>query len=331
MKVWVWTGYLCVCHLLASAQFVLPKPVIQYLDSSSHKGARIDTAKNGVTTAARKETDWRDYVNYFRLDFFATMHAFRYVNPYNQSEHGNLHAYYNFSLSNQFTSKYLVLHINLFNELGFRKFTDSILIKNEDSYFYKIDLSSPITKSCLLSTSYQVKSQIWPGWAYQTDSLQQQVRVLQHDFFSPGYIYFSGGLAWRVLDIGRLELGLAGGQITRIRNIKVYEAQQKDELFGVPKDKQRKVDVGLNMTFQLPPKKFGKRLYWENSSRLFIKGGGIGDVKNYQLDASNGLHLLFLKHLRIGFRNRVKYDATRSEKLSVQHMMLFGFYLSNKL
>lgn len=289
--------------------------------------------KKRITTAdSTKKESWRSFTNYFRLDFFSTCNAFQYLNPKElNAEKNNFYFYYNLNILNQFKMKHFNLNSAFYNELGYRKFIDSIAIKNEDVYYFKVDLNSPISKAVNVMISYQVKSQFWRTWQLKHNTNGEFERNLSSAYFSPGYINFSTGFSHDFWNTCHWEIGLAGGQITKIINEKIYESTQNEELFGIVKGKKRKVEFGLNLQLQVPARQIRKNVYWENSSRLFAKGREVIEIKSYCVDFNNGFHFLFLKHLRLGLRTKINYDLSISGKIAMSNMLLFGFYMSNKL
>ncbi len=154
---------------------------------------------------------------------------------------------------------------------------------------------------------------------------------MSSSYFSPGYIIYSAGVSYNFLNTSRLEIGLVGGQITKVRNDRLYEVRNEQVLYGVERGRRKQIEFGLTAQLQMPMRKIGKYFYWENSSRVFVKGKEIDKLSGYQVDVNNGLHFLFLKYMRIGIRSKINYDETVSEKPYISNMILFGFYLSNKL
>ncbi len=329
-------------HILLYLILVKPIPTIaQYLikdtiirpttESPNPPDSTVNKRTTNTGDSTSKES-WREFTNYFRLDFFTSVNAFHYLNSRDQStEKNNFYVYYNLNITNQFKTKYLSVNACLFNELGFRHYIDSISIKNEDSYSYKLDINSPVYRKLNVNLSYQVKSQLWKSWEYRPDSANQRKAILVSSYFSPGYIMYAGGLSYDFWKISKLEIGLVGGQITKIKNDKLYDTRKEDVLYGVGKGKHKQMDFGLSAQLQIPIHRIGKFFYWENNSRLFVKGRDIQQFKKYQIDMTNGIHFLFLKYMRIGLRTKLNYDVNVSEKIFMSNMLLFGFYLSNKL
>ena len=284
------------------------------------------------TSESDTKESWREFTNYFRLDFFTSMNASHYINPRGQStDKHNYYLYYNLNVTNQFNTKYLSVNAFLFNELGYRQYIDSIRIKNEDSYSYKFDINTPLRQQLNFNLSYLVKSQLWNSWEYRTDSTNQSKAILMSSYFSPGYIIYSGGFSYNFWKIAKVELGLVGGEITKIKNNNLYNTRKEDVVFGIEKGKRKQFNFGLSAQLQIPIHSINKFFYWENNSRLFVKGKDIQQLKQYQIDVSNGIHFLFLKYLRIGLRTKLTYDINVSEKIYISNMILFGFYLSNKM
>ncbi len=103
--------------------------------------------------------------------------------------------YYNVNITNQFTTKYLSVNAYFFNELGYRKYFDSIGLKNEDNYYYKFDVNSPMYENLNFSVSYQVKSQFWNSWEYSSDTLhKKQGDIVVFLFFTRVYYLLSRGI-----------------------------------------------------------------------------------------------------------------------------------------
>lgn len=278
----------------------------------------------------RKES-WREMKNYFRLDFFTSVNAFYYQNPRNVQEQSHVYAYYNFQLVNQFSTKYISINTFLFNEFGYKKFIDSIALKHDDQYAYKFDINTTLHKKMQACISYQVKSQIWKTYSYEKDSLLQVQRSLYADYFSPGYINYSAGISYSFWNTARFECGLASGQTTKIRNTSIFDSRKSQQLYGIQKGNKKEHAFGLNLQLQIPAKKLGKYFYWENSSRVFVSNKSIHQLSTYVVDLNNGIHFLFLKYLRIGVRTKMNYDQQVSSKVYMSNMLLFGFYLSNKI
>ena len=154
---------------------------------------------------------------------------------------------------------------------------------------------------------------------------------MQSAYFSPGYIYYAAGLSWVYWHTGRIELGLVSGQVTRIRNQHLFETRHETELYGIQQGHHRLVDYGALLQCHLPVHRIRKYLYWEYHSRLFVKGKTLGQPNTYKLDLTNGIHLLFLKYLRLGLKTQLNYDTAVSTHPYVSHLLLFGFYIRNKL
>lgn len=64
---------------------------------------------------------------------------------------------------------------------------------------------------------------------------------------------------------------------------------------------------------------------------MFVSNETIHQLSAYKVDLNNGVHILFSEVLRMGIRTKLNYDLQISSKPYVSNMLLFGFYLSNKM
>ncbi|MBK7762463.1 MAG: hypothetical protein IPI46_03715 [Bacteroidetes bacterium] len=331
-KILVYLGMMS--PLSASLQSIPSIYPIQYIPTTNKNNllSTQDTAIKKHIVTGTSAASWREMKNYFRLDFFTSLNGFYYQNPRNtQSEQSHLYAYYNLQVTNQFSTKYISINASLFNELGYKKFIDSIAQKSDDQYAYKFDVNTTLHKKLQAGISYQVKSQLWKTYTYEKDTLQQIHQSLYSDYFSPGYIIYTAGVSYSFWQTARFEFGLASGQTTKIRNTEIFASRKSQQLYGIENGRKKENTFGINLQLQIPNKKLGKYFYWEHNSRVFVSNETIHQLSAYKVDLNNGVHILFLKYLRMGIRTKLNYDLQISSKPYVSNMLLFGFYLSNKM
>ena len=302
------------------------KVKLEQFDSLGSKGTKL------IQHDSLKRKSGQEFTNNFRLDFFTSLLGSYWKNPPMRNGDNNyVYLYYNLNISNQFTSRSLAINILCTNELGFKKYLDSIHVKPEDLYTLRIDLCKTIKKNLSISISDQVKTQLWNDWIYTTDTSLHLQRQLYSSYFSPGYYMYNAGLSLRFWKSSRFDLGLVGGQITRMRNQEIYSSRNETVLYGVQQGKRKQTAFGISLRVNIPPHCIRKFLYWENAGRLFIHSEHLTDYSTYQLEMTTGIHVLFLRYLRIGIRTKLNYDPAIDSRISVGHILLFGFYLSNHL
>lgn len=277
-----------------------------------------------------------DYDLYYALnyDFYSTFMlqtAWNLVDK--DADRDNVFGYYNLSLNGKVIVKKVKLTTAFFNEYGYRKYFDSLGTKTDDLFYFKNNLSYPILKSRLgLNLMTNLKSQFWKTYNYrENQTTGEQERFLYSDYKSPGYFLFSGGLRYDFLESCNLELGLAGGKITNIKNKTIFDTRNQSKLYDVKKGEKRKVDFGINFQLNVPPLKLGKNLMLENFTQIYLPSKTISQPKSYTLDMNNALHLMFLKYMRFSFRTKLFYDVSVQEKMQIINQVSLGFYLTNRL
>ncbi|HNB80498.1 MAG TPA: hypothetical protein PLP14_00255 [Chitinophagaceae bacterium] len=278
--------------------------------------------------AEEQQQSWRTMSNYFRLDFFSTLNA-RYNTPGEmaQSELNQAGWYYQFRCINQFRTTYFSVHINVFNELGYRYYFDSLLQKNEDQFQFRTDLLGMGYKNLQLSISYQLKTQLWNAWQYTTSNQ----RSLYTAFLSPGYSSYTAGIQWRLAGRAQIEWGLISLERTAIRRKKIFETRNEEILYGVQAANKSFTSWGMSIACAFPPLKLNRFFYWENNSRLFFQSKGVGFSEKFSMDIQNGVHFLFLRYLRLGLSTGIRYNDKQGKEVQMRNTILFGFYLSNKM
>lgn len=305
-------------------------------DNQSHIISILDSL-HGKTCCKVKDSlqtkdSWRNISNYLRLDFFATLHAYYFIHARDlSSEQSSVYGYYNFSILDRFQARHLAINLAMNNELGYRKYIDSIACKNEDLWVFKTDLLSTLRKGLKFSLSYQIKSQLWNTWLYHYDAANQLQRTLYAGFYSPGYVNYSAGLTYLFWKNCQLQFGLLSAQMTFIKNTKIFETRAQHQLYGLERSSPKQTKWGWCLQTNIPTHKIRKRWYWDHSHRFFYQHGEISQKSNWTIESQNGIYFLFLKYLRLGVLSRMNYDKVISDKVYISNTLLFGFYLSNKL
>jgi|GEM_PF-1047659 len=279
------------------------------------------------------EKRYTDYPYYFQLryDFYTTLMASFAKNPIDPSiDKSNVYFYYNITLNNRLQLKKVRINTYLFNEFGKRFYVDSISTVSEDLYYFKNTVNYPLGRDGInLNFLVNIKSQLWEHYDYMEDSTGREIRYLYSSYYTPGYMLFSGGLGCSFWEGSTIDLGIAGGKITKIKNQRIFEERGADVLYGVERGNKRKVVFGLNLQVNIMPKMINKHIAWENYTQLFVPNQHIGEVKYYTLDFNNAIHYLFLKYMRISLRTTINHDLDIQNKPQIINQVTLGFYLSN--
>jgi hypothetical protein len=207
---------------------------------------------------------------------------------------------------------------------------DSINTVSEDLYYFKNTFNYPIGKGGInLNALINIKSQFWNHYDYMEDNTGQSLKYLYSSYYTPGYMLFSGGMGCSFWEGSAIDLGIAGGKITKIKNQNIFEERGADVLYGVEKGQKRKVVFGLNLQLNIIPKMINKHIAWENYTQLFIPNQHLGEVQFYTLDLNNAIHYLFLKYMRISLRTTIIHDLDIQDQPQIINQVTLGFYLSN--
>lgn len=307
----------------------------KYSDLKRTVNGHLPISNVNKPAAVPKKQEHDLYYRY-NYDFYATLMYQKSVNnnPDDETELDNLMAYYNLTLNATVKIKKFKWTSYFFNEYGYRKIIDSTGGKQEDLFYFKNNFSYDIIKNKLAYTLMtNIKSQFWPTYRYRLNSTTDEFdRYLYSAYNSPGYFLFSGGLKYSFgNNSANVELGIAGGKTTKIRNQKLFESREQDVIYKVPKGKKRIVDFGINMQLNLPVTKLSKQLYLENFTLLYMPNKSILKLTSYTLDMNNAVHFLFLKYLRLSFRTKIFYDMEVQEKVKMINQLSLGFYLTNRV
>lgn len=278
----------------------------------------------------KRYTEYPFYVQ-LNYDFFTTLMGSFAKNPIDPSiDKDNIYFYYNVTLNNRLQLNKVRINTYFFNEFGKRFYIDSLGTISEDQYYFKNTINYSLIRNKLdVNFMVNVKSQFWKHYDYREDSVGIQQRYLYSSYYTPGYTLFSGGFTYDFWEGSTVELGLASGKITKIRNQNIWDERETDILYGIEKGTKTKTIFGINLQVNMLPKMFGKHFCWENYTQFFIPNEHFLDIKNCTLDFNNAVHFLFLKYMRISLRTEINYDITIQEKPQIINQFSVGFYLSN--
>lgn len=266
------------------------------------------------------------------LDFYTTINGNRSINSTDENSKNNLYVYYNLTIQNRIKIKKIKITTYYFNEFGVRRFEDSIFTIAEDIYNFKNSLSIPIKKSQFaFNFTVSNKSQFWKHYTYKPDSNTKNIKSLYTSYLSPGYTIYSGGMRFNFWNYSSIELGIASGRTTKIKNQDIFSERNATKLYGLNSGKRKKTVFGFHFLVNISTKKLFKNFYMEQFSQVFMDKDSLRNIKSYTVDVNNAFHYVFLKYVRLSLRTKFLYDAAVFPDPTLIQQISIGFYLNNKL
>lgn len=273
-----------------------------------------------------------DLVNTLIYDFFATVNGVRYENARTDDQQNEFNAQYNISVNNTLQVKKFMFRFYFYNEYSIRYIVDSITTKGLDGLQARYMLQRQLGGAFSLQANFSVKTQLWPTYQYRDKAgTDVQEKYLYSDYFSPGYLTYTAGLNYNFMDNATLNLGLASGRTTKVRNRDIFASRKMTRLYGLDTGSLRLTTYGLNLLLSVPPQMLNRHFGWECNANLYVDRRQLGRLKGYTLDLQNTLHYVFFKHFRLSLKTSVQYDEMISDKVFMMNALLVGFYLSNKI
>ena len=203
--------------------------------------------------------------------------------------------------------KQCMINIELTDLSGFDWIPDSIFQFNKDLLNIKFAIQSTEKKKVVLNFNSNAQSQKTRSFLSSSDSMGRPIKKQCAGLFSPGTLFFNGGLSYSVNTRNKVEFGLASFKINCMANRKLYSIQNTNELAGIPIEKGYVLTGGLNLQSALE-KKFGRLLTWENSSVWFYP---IGKEPKLEVQIKNALIWKPVSNLQACLRTNYSYDEKR--------------------
>lgn len=265
-------------------------------------------------------------------DFYTTLNGTKSKNTQEEILKNNIHFYYNFTVQNRTNFRKVKLTNYFFNEFGIRNFQDSIVAITEDIYNFKNSLSIPIKKSKFaFNFTVSNKSQFWKHYTFKPDSNKKYNKSLYTSYLSPGYTIYSGGIRFNFWNYSSIELGIASGRTTKIKNQDIFSERNATKLYGLNSGRRKKTVFGFHFLVNISTKKLFKNFYMEQFSQVFMDKDSLLKIKSYNIDINNAFHYVFLKYVRLSLRTKILYDAAVFTDPTLIQQISIGFYLNNKL
>jgi hypothetical protein len=234
--------------------------------------------------------------------------AFKLENAsFNQARSFKIALSSNINAKTDIHTKQCMINIELNDQSGFDWIPDSILQFNKDHFNFKFAIQSPEQKKVVLNFNSSVQTQKAPSYLSSIDSLGRPLKKQIAGFFSPGTLFFNGGVSYSGNERNKLELGIASLKLNCLTNKKLYVIQNTNELYGIPKDTRYVLTGGLNLQSALE-KNFGSLLTWENSSIWFYP---IGKEPKLEVQIKNAIIWKPVSNLQASLRTNYSYDEKR--------------------
>ena len=203
--------------------------------------------------------------------------------------------------------KQCMINIELTDLSGFDWIPDSIFQFNKDLLNIKFAIQSTEKKKVVLNFNSNAQSQKTRSFLSSSDSMGRPIKKQCAGLFSPGTLFFNGGLSYSVNTRNKVEFGLASFKINCMANRKLYSIQNTNELAGIPIEKGYLLSGGLNLQSSLE-KNFGSLLTWENSSVWFYP---ISKEPKLEVQIKNTLIWKPISNLQACLRTNYSYDEKR--------------------
>lgn len=265
-------------------------------------------------------------------DFYTTLTGIQTSHSTNPNEQSNLYFYYNIDIKSNLEFRKIKWDMYLFNDYGFRHFFDSLTTKTQDQLVVKQSLYYPIYKrKCYISLAANTKTKLFNTYQYRSSISGSDEKYLYDSYMSPGTIYYSGGITYEAGGNSIIQLGLGSSKVTKIRNQRIFETRNTEQINGLRQGESKKTELGLTLTSTVPIQHLNKHVHWEFYANVFTPMKNLKTVKNYTVDVNHVFHLTFLKYIRLSWRLQINYHPEQQEKPMIQHQVSLGAYLSNHL
>ena len=216
---------------------------------------------------------------------------------------------------------FLAFGMTLTGEYGYQKFLDSLFIKNVDEFVLSCNLSLKFSPSLSFKITGTTNSQVSPSYDIYTDS-GSIVKEKISGFLAPGYLRGSASINYRLWKGSYINLGIAKGKITFVRDQQLYDIRRRDKLFGVEKGKKYLAEYGWGGQLKIY-KKIGDHFIVESSCSYFMnkEKPKLGD-----LDISHKISLIVNKYIKTVITTRIIYDEDIIVRTQWQQQLLVGYY-----
>jgi hypothetical protein len=223
---------------------------------------------------------------------------------------------YKFSVS---SGKLLTLSGSFLHNLGVQSYPDSLTKFQTDDNTLNIRLDMLLHKTFNISLISTLVTRLMDGYDYSTDSCHRIVRTLNSSFCTPLIWTLSGGAAVKWKNLGSLTIGVTSAKLTYISDKSIYDKQKVTRFYGVPSDKNHRLEFGLSLQF-LADKEILKKLHWTCDLLIF---------KNFtapiDFTLRNNFILRISKYLKAGFQTRLLYEYEVCKNIQVENLFTFGF------
>ncbi len=265
-------------------------------------------------------------------DFYTTITGYHYLNSQEKNDVNNIYFYYNLDIKNNLQFMKCKWDFYLFNDYGVKHYFDSTTNKSQDQFNLKNSIYFPLgIKKINLSISANTRTKLFPTYQYRLDVHGNPDKYLFDDFMSPGVIFYSGGITYEGPNNTLFQIGLGSSKVTKVKNQKIFQERQIDEISGVAIGQKKKSEMGLTLTSTIPMLKLGKKVYWESYGNWFTPFNPWCKPHSMMVELNNVFHAILLKYVRLSWRLKINYQYELNPKPVIQNQLSLGFYLNNHL
>ncbi|MDD4375007.1 MAG: hypothetical protein PHG67_13935 [Bacteroidales bacterium] len=292
----------------------------------------ISAAQTISDTSCAGQTSQNNQLKYhYLIDFYSSFALNQFMNNTHDNDKGEFNIYYNATIAGDLYYKKFSYNLRYTTDFGITKHFDSIAIIEVDQFNFNNSLAYQLANSKFAANlSYMTRGQYFNHYLYSVDSSGSTKATPHSSFKSPGYRIISVGLRYAGKGV-TVELGLANGMITIMKNQKYFDILDTENLYGLEKGVKKKLDYGLSLTITAMVQKLYKNIFFENYSQARVVKDDLSYLFKYNFDINHAFHYLFLKYFRVSFRIKVIYDYQVQLKPNIINNITLGFYFRNSL
>ena len=253
------------------------------------------------------------------LDYYVALSASQFIHQDHDKSNNQVvfqHTLkYRFSLT---TDSSFQFSNTLFQDLGFQFFFDSITQAHPDETTISTRLSLNLWKKLKIAFSSDITSQLLNGFEYITDLQGKAVRVMSSSFMTPLAVTWSIGLSHSWPRFGDLSLGVSSARFTYLRDAGIFDRLNADELYGIPKGKNKRIDFGLSMRLLIDKDLF-KNAHW-NCDLLVFKDF----ISPADLSLKNNFCINLSKFIKTSLQTKILFEKKISKSVRIENHLTIG-------
>lgn len=213
------------------------------------------------------------------------------------------------------------VNCELYHQLGFQYFFDSIHQISIDENLLRIESDYSLAAKLAIRTSAELRSRLLNEQVMLPNDSGQLVTSRRGSFLTPLRILIQASLAWKIPAFGSVAFSLSGLRITWLRDRDVFVNIREDQYYGVNRGKQFRAEYGLTLKTVLSHR-FLRLVQWDLDMQLFKNFNDPWD-----LEMKNMFEIRPTRYLKLTLKTRLFYDSAVCEKLLIENHLAAGISL----